>query len=428
MQIRLIRKMNVKKLLYWKQSFQESLWDFLNFPLGKRKMPLLIGIMVLGIILIAVNGCTNTLQSPKIELSTNSFDLGDINPDDGNRIETFFIKNVGNAPLNIISVSTSCGCTEAEVESEEIPAGEQTKLTVTYDPSVHPGLVGKIKRIVYIKSNDPLNKEVELELVGNSLPSSKEEYGHVEGDEHSEEEHEKNDHDAGLLKDFEISPFELNKKIENKESLKLVDVREDYEYEESHIKNTLLLSVNKITGEELDKLGLGKDDEIVLYCRSGRRSAKAYEILESLGYKNVKSMMGGLIHWKEEGLPVVKGLNNEQKEIDRTSTSISFDKLEYDFGKIPQFGGIVSTKFEVKNKGDSDLEITSISTSCGCASAELDELVIAPGESSILTVTFDPDFHEEPAGRFSRTVFLETNDPTNPEAEVKIWVDILEGE
>ncbi len=161
--------MNVKKLRYWKQGFQESRWDFLNFPLGKRRIPSLIGIMVLGIILIVVNGCTNTFQSPKIELSTTSFDLGDINPDEGIRTETFFVKNTGNAPLSIISVSTSCGCTEAEVESEEIPAGEQTKLTVTYDPSVHPELVGKIRRVVYIKSNDPLNKEVELELTGNIL-------------------------------------------------------------------------------------------------------------------------------------------------------------------------------------------------------------------------------------------------------------------
>ena len=71
--------------------------------------------------------------------------------------------------------------------------------------------------------------------------------------------------------------------------------------------------------------------------------------------------------------------------------------------------------------------ITSVSTSCGCASAKLDKSVVAPGESNRMTVFFDPNFHEEPAGRFSRTVFLETNDPVNPESEVKIWMDILEG-
>ncbi len=137
----------------------------------KNKL-LMIGIMIF---IIVVSGCSTTLSAPRIELSTNSFDLGDINPDEGNRVETFFVKNIGGSPLNIISVSTSCGCTEAEVESEEILPGEQTKLTVTYDPSVHPGLVGKMERVVYIKSNDPVNKEVELELVGNSLPSNSKE-------------------------------------------------------------------------------------------------------------------------------------------------------------------------------------------------------------------------------------------------------------
>ncbi len=129
-----------------------------------------IGMLLLTML---IYGCSGKPGIPKIELSATSFDLGDINPDEGKREETFFIKNTGSASLKVVSVSTSCGCTEAEVELEEISPGKQTLLTVIYDPSVHPGLVGKIKRIVYVQSNDPLQEEVELELVGNVLPSSK---------------------------------------------------------------------------------------------------------------------------------------------------------------------------------------------------------------------------------------------------------------
>lgn len=125
-------------------------------------------------LLVVISGCTSKLGSPKIELSTTSFDLGDINPNEGIRTETFFVKNTGTSLLKILSVSTSCGCTEAEVELEEIPPGEQTKLIVNYDPSVHPELIGRIKRIVYIKSNDPLHEEVELELTGNIFRGGKE--------------------------------------------------------------------------------------------------------------------------------------------------------------------------------------------------------------------------------------------------------------
>ena len=192
-----------------------------------------------------------------------------------------------------------------------------------------------------------------------------------------------------------------------------------------------MLSVNKIDQHELDKLGLKKDDEIILYCRSGKRSTRAYEILKELGYSNVKSLYGGIVHWIEDEYPVEEGnakIIKTQEDSSKGSVSISFDKTEHDFGEITQFGGVVNTTFQVINVGSIDLKITSVSTSCGCTTAELKELVISPGESSTLIVFFDPNFHEEPEGRFSRTVFLETNDPTNPEAELKIWMDILEGQ
>lgn len=133
-----------------------------------KKRLFIAGMLIFAVL---VSACA-TESGPKIELSTTSFNLGDINPDEGTRTETFYVKNTGDSILVISSVSTSCGCTEAEVGSEEILPGEQTELVVHYDPTVHPGIVGEIKRVVYIKSNDPSNEEVELELIGNSLPSS----------------------------------------------------------------------------------------------------------------------------------------------------------------------------------------------------------------------------------------------------------------
>lgn len=131
------------------------------------KKIILFGICI-GFLALVLGGCANTGPA-KIELSTDSYDLGDIDPSGGIRIEEFYVKNTGGEILKINSVSTSCGCTQAMVESNELQPGEETKLIVEYDPSVHPGLVGRIKRIIYIKSNDPFNEEVELELVGNSL-------------------------------------------------------------------------------------------------------------------------------------------------------------------------------------------------------------------------------------------------------------------
>ena len=51
--------------------------------------------------------------------------------------------------------------------------------------------------------------------------------------------------------------------------------------------------------------------------------------------------------------------------------------------------------------------------------------IIPPGGKASLTVVFDPNYHEEPLGRFSRSVFVETG--SGEETEATIWVDILEG-
>lgn len=98
---------------------------------------------------------------------------------------------------------------------------------------------------------------------------------------------------------------------------------------------------------------------------------------------------------------------------------------EYDFGKIKKQNGNVYADFTVKNTGTDMLTIGDIVTSCGCTSAKIDTAAIAPEKTANVTVTFDPNFHEEPQGRFSRSVFVPTNDPANQEIELKIYVEII---
>lgn len=130
-------------------------------------------VILMILLLMALVSLGAAQPNPEIQLNTTHFDFGDINPDKGEIMKEFFVKNVGNAPLEVFAVSTSCGCTTAKVEKTTIKPGSQTKLLVTYDPLAHGGTVGAIKRVVYIQSNDPEHEEVELELVGNVLASSK---------------------------------------------------------------------------------------------------------------------------------------------------------------------------------------------------------------------------------------------------------------
>jgi rhodanese-related sulfurtransferase len=239
-----------------------------------------------------------------------------------------------------------------------------------------------------------------------------------------------------MVKEYEIYPGDVAQKIKNGEDIILLDVRTLEEYEEIHLKDALLLPVQELSVSSLADIGLGenmKDKEIIIYCRSGARSKTAYDIMQSLGYTNIKSVTGGMIHWQEDNYPFTETGKYKDKIFENASQNmtngpkISFDRKLHDFGVIQQFGGMVETTFAVRNDGTETLKIGDITTSCSCTSASISSHSIPAGEEAELTVVFDPDFHEEPIDVFKRTVFITTNDPANPEVEVVIEVDIDEG-
>ncbi len=102
---------------------------------------------------------------------------------------------------------------------------------------------------------------------------------------------------------------------------------------------------------------------------------------------------------------------------------ISVVPLEHDFGIIRQSGGSVSAAFTVQNTGTEDIVISGTPASCSCTSAVVDRRTLKAGESAVLTVTFDPNYHFEDSGRFFRTVAVQSNaEGAAPEA--KIWVEV----
>jgi hypothetical protein len=129
-----------------------------------------------GLILLAFLGGYGYLRSaqtnpPQIEITPASHDFGDI---PYHKVETDFqVRNAGGSMLEILSVSTSCGCTTAEIGSKALTAGQTAQLHVTFDPTLM-GEKGDILRMVYVKSNDPDRPEAEIELRGNVVQSPSE--------------------------------------------------------------------------------------------------------------------------------------------------------------------------------------------------------------------------------------------------------------
>jgi len=85
-------------------------------------------------------------------------------------------------------------------------------------------------------------------------------------------------------------------------SFELVDVREDHEWDNGHIKGARHLG-RGILERDIEKAIPDKDREIILYCGGGFRSALSADNLQKMGYRNVASMDGGWRGWRERGGP-----------------------------------------------------------------------------------------------------------------------------
>ncbi|WP_079478398.1 rhodanese-like domain-containing protein [Halobacillus salinus] len=95
----------------------------------------------------------------------------------------------------------------------------------------------------------------------------------------------------------EISPKDVERKIEQNDNTFLIDVREDEEVAEGMVPNAKHIPLAKIPNE-LDNLP--KEQEYVMICRSGRRSMNAAEFMKERGFSNVKNMEGGMLNWDGE--------------------------------------------------------------------------------------------------------------------------------
>lgn len=86
----------------------------------------------------------------------------------------------------------------------------------------------------------------------------------------------------------------------------MLDVREVDEWNAGHIPGATLIHLGSL---ERNAQAVPKDEQVVIVCRSGNRSAQARDILKRLGYQYVTSMKGGMNDWIRAGYDVEIGGN-----------------------------------------------------------------------------------------------------------------------
>ena len=91
----------------------------------------------------------------------------------------------------------------------------------------------------------------------------------------------------------------LKARMDAGENLHILDVREPSEYAEFNI-GAKLLPLGKIQSMQIDDLDGWQDEEVIIHCRSGKRSATACMFLETMGFTNTVNVEGGMLAWQEK--------------------------------------------------------------------------------------------------------------------------------
>lgn len=98
-----------------------------------------------------------------------------------------------------------------------------------------------------------------------------------------------------MIKEIDVNV--LKEKLSNNDDFILLDVRTDSEYYLSRIKGSIHIPM-QLVPQKIDDLD--KNKEIIVQCKSGKRSAKVCEFLLNNNFKNVKNLAGGILDWAKK--------------------------------------------------------------------------------------------------------------------------------
>ena len=89
--------------------------------------------------------------------------------------------------------------------------------------------------------------------------------------------------------------------VKDRDDVYVLDVREQWEYNEGHIPGVTLLPLGELPAR-MDEIPT--DKEVIITCRSGNRSGQATDFLRQNGFDNVHNMQGGIVAWEQAGYEV----------------------------------------------------------------------------------------------------------------------------
>lgn len=96
-----------------------------------------------------------------------------------------------------------------------------------------------------------------------------------------------------------ITAEQLKQRLDSGEKINLLDVRENHERAEFNIGG-IHIPLGAIQTMQLDDIEGLKNEELIVYCRSGNRSGMAALFLEQVGFTNTINLVGGMLNWQDK--------------------------------------------------------------------------------------------------------------------------------
>ena len=139
---------------------------------------------------------------------------------------------------------------------------------------------------------------------------------------------------TGMIAYVNVATIEAKELLDNDPSIFLLDVRTPIEYISGHIPGAINIQHDTLT-LNLEQLPSNKSASLLVYCRTGARSAAAADILENqLDFTNVTNMLGGITDWAAQGYPIITGnepysssSSSDTAITDETNTTSTFSTI-----------------------------------------------------------------------------------------------------
>ncbi len=217
----------------------------------KFSATVLVGLMVLGIV---------GLGGPRIVVTPETYDFGTVI--DGYVVQfNLVIQNAGDAPLENIKVTPSCGCTSAPLPKNRLLPGESVSVAIRYDTTNYSRYSQPTGTSVTVESSDLQRPRITVWIRGTVRT---------------------------------LAPFEGTAKTLYDEFYVLVDLRSA----EAHAQGRLLGAMNIPFPDLAARMGeLPRDRVIYLYDETGIQAVQAAQFLQGNGFSLVRALSGGLARW-----------------------------------------------------------------------------------------------------------------------------------